>query len=210
MNCTQIKGGSIMNYFKYQYSGSLGQIWGLFSELSNLSKSEVLNANKRCDFSHTVDIISSAMNGGLSCEDFNLRAYEYSCKRTDDIKQSDKRKKELVIVDTVNGDEDTPVGYGEISSNDIRLRVIDEAIEMLEADDEFERCLAELYNIREDYIVEKGVDVVEMLSNSLKGIPEAVSFIRGIVLEDTKIKELVESLCENGIDRLQGRLIAYQ
>ena len=195
-----------MNYFKYQYSGSFGHIWGLFSELSNLSKTEVMNSNKKYDFSHTTEIISSAMSGSLCFEDFNLRAYEYTCKTTDDIKQSDKRKQELVIVDTVNGDDETPVGYGEISSNDIRLRVIDEAIDLLEADDEFERCLAELYNIRKDYIVEKGVDVVEMLSNSLKGIPEAVSFIRDIVSQDSNLKQLVESLCETGSDRLQGRL----
>lgn len=196
-----------MKYFKYQYQDSYGEIWGLFSGLSNLTKGEILNKNKRWDYSHTSEIINSAMNGNLpkNQEDFDLKAYEIACSKTDDIELKTSRKKYLSIVDTVNGSDTDVVGYGEISSNDKRLKSFDEALEMFEDNEEFEDCLSRLYNLRKDYIVECGVDPVEMLINSLKGIPEAVATITELLLEDSSLKQIVEVLCENGTN-LQERL----
>lgn len=197
-----------MKYFKYQYQDSLGEIWGLFSGLANLSREEVLNKNKRWDYSHTSEIINSAMNGNLpkNHENFDLKAYEIACSKTDEIEISKSRKKFLTIVDKVNGSETDTVGYGEISSNDSRLQTVNEALELFEDNEEFEYCLSQLYNLRKDYIIEKGVDPVEMLASSLKGIPEAVSSIVELVSEDTILKHIIEVLCENGEDKLQGRL----
>lgn len=197
-----------MNYFQYQYHGSHGRIWSLFSGLANLSRGEVLNKNKNWDYSHTTEIISSAMSGNLStdyAEGFDLRAYEIKCASTDTIEIEKSRKKYLTIVDKINGSDDA-VGYGEISENDLRLRVVNDAIELFEDNEEFESCLAQLFHIRESYIVERGVDPVEMLVSSLKGIPEAVSSIRDLVIEDSVFKHIVEVLCEYGKDKLQGRL----
>lgn len=201
-----------MKYFKYQYSDSLGEVWGLFSELANLSEEEILNKNKRYDYSHTTEIINSAMNSkiesreGFNLDDFNLKAYEIKCHQNDEIKLNEMRKKHLTIVDTINGSDEDTVGYGEISSNDTRLRSVEDAFELLEDNDEFERCLCELYSIRKDYIVEKGVDPVEMLINSLKGVPEAVNSIVSLVVEDSSLKKIIEVLCESGNNSLQGRL----
>lgn len=201
-----------MKYFKYQYSSSLGEVWGLFSELANLSEEEILNKNKRYDYSHTTEIINSAMNSkmesreGFNIEEFNLKAYEIKCHQNDEIKLNEMRKKHLTIVDTINGSDEDTVGYGEISSNDTRLRSVEDAFELLEDNDEFERCLCELYSIRKDYIVEKGVDPVEMLINSLKGVPEAVNSIVSLVVEDSSLKKIIEVLCESGNNSLQGRL----
>ena len=196
-----------MNYFKYQYQDSLGEIWGLFSGLANLSRGEVLNKNKRWDYSHTSEIISSAMNGNLpkNHEDFDLRSYEIACARTDEIELSKSKKKYLTIVDKINGSDDA-VGYGEISSNDSRLKVVNDALELFEDNEEFECCLSQLYNLREDYIIERGVDPAVMLYNSLKGIPEAVSSIVELVSEDLVLKHIIEVLCETGKDCLQSRL----
>jgi len=201
-----------MKYFKHQYSESFGEIWGLFSDLASLSKEEVLERNGRSEFSHTVEIINSAMNKkldnreGFDLETFNLRAYEAECRKKDDIKLNDSRKKFLTIVDTVNGNDDNVVGYGEISMNDSRLKSIEDAFALFDENDEFERCLSELYNIRKDYIITKGVDPVEMLINSLKGIPEAVSLMTELVVKDLGLKQIVEGLCINGKNTLQLRL----
>lgn len=194
-----------MKYFSYQYSESMGRVWSLFSDLSSLSRIDSKDTNRRWDYSHTSEIINSAMNGNLYHEDFDLKAYEIACAKTDEIELSNMRKKYLTIVDNVNS-EDVTVGYGEISSNDKRLRTVEDAFAMLDDNDEFEKCLCELYNIRKDYIVEKGVDPVEMLSNSLKGIPEAVSSMSELFLEDMKLRRIVEVLCENGANTLQIRL----
>ncbi len=201
-----------MKYFKHQYSESLGEIWGLFSDLASLSKEEILNKSGRSEFSHTVEIINSAMNKkldnreGFDLDTFDLRAYEAECRKKDDIKLNDSRKKFLTIVDTVNGSDTDVVGYGEISMNDNRLKSIEDAFALFDENDEFERCLSELYNIRKNYIVTKGVDPVEMLINSLKGIPEAVSLMAELVLEDLSLKQIVEGLCSNSKNTLQLRL----
>jgi len=199
---------SIMKYFEYQHSGSFGEIWSLFSDLSNLSKNWKEDKDRRWDYSHTTEIISSAMNGNLTSKDegFDLKAYEIKCSQTDEIELSGQRKKFLTIVDTVNGSDEDVVGYGEISMNDSRLRSMEDAFEMLDNNDEFEKCLSELYSIRKNYIVAKGIDPVEMLLNSLKGVPEAVSSIQNLVQEDFSLREIVQSLCENGGNSLHVRL----
>lgn len=201
-----------MKYFSRQYSESLGEIWELFSDIASLSKEEALTKGTRGEFSHTMEIIQSAMNKKLdnresfSPDTFDLRAYEAECRKKDDIKLNDSRKRYLTIVDTVNGSDENIVGYGEISMNDSRLKSIEDAFALFDEDDEFESCLRELYNIRKDYIVEKGVDLVEMLKNSLKGIPEAVSLMSDLVLEDSSLQRIVEGLCINGRNTLQLRL----
>ncbi|MGV3076448.1 hypothetical protein ACEE21_15325 [Clostridium baratii] len=201
-----------MKYFKHQYSESFGEIWELFSDLANLSKEEVISQNSRREFGHTMEIINSAMNKKLdnrecfNLDSFDLRAYEAECRKKDEIKLNVSRKKYLTIVDTVNGNDDNVVGYGEISMNDTRLKSIEDAFALFDENDEFERCLSELYNIRKDYIITKGVDPVEMLLNSLKGIPEAVTLMAELVLEDLPLRQIIEGLCSNSKNTLQLRL----
>lgn len=196
-----------MKYFEHKYNGSFGEIWGLFAGLSDVAEEEMLSSNKNYDYSHTEEIIKSAMNGNFSCqEEFNLKLYEIKCSQTDRIEISSLRKKYLTIVDTINGNDNDVVGYGEISANDSRLQSIDTAFDVLENDDQFERCLAELYSIRKSYIVEKGVDPVEMLLNSLKGVPEAISSISELVSQDNYLKGIIEVLCENSFGTLRVRL----
>ena len=203
-----------MKYFKHQYSESLGEIWSLFSDLASLSKEEeVVSKGSRGEFGHTVEIINSAMNKkldnreGFNLETFDLRAYEAECRKKDEIKLNDLRKKYLTIVDTVNGNDDTnTVGYGEISMNDTRLKSMEDAYAVLEDNDEFETYLAKLYTLRKE-LVGKGIDPVEMLINSLKGIPEAVSLMTELISVDLPLKQIIEGLCSNSSNNnLQARL----
>ena len=183
-----------MKYFKHQYSESLGEIWSLFSDLASLSKEEeVVSKGSRGEFGHTVEIINSAMNHN---------------KTPASALNIDLRKKYLTIVDTVNGNDDTnTVGYGEISMNDTRLKSMEDAYAVLEDNDEFETYLAKLYTLRKEYIVGKGIDPVEMLINSLKGIPEAVSLMTELISVDLPLKQIIEGLCSNSSNNnLQARL----
>lgn len=201
-----------MKYFDHQYSESFGRVWELFHELSSLSRGEVSVHNEVGKYTHTNEIINAAMNKiqqnqeGFNIYNFDLSAYLYECKRKDDIKQNENRKKYLTIVDTVNGSDENTVGYGEISVNDSRLKSIDDAFALLEDDDEFEHYLSVLYSIRNEYIISKGVDLVEMLSNSLKGIPEALSLLTELINEDLNLKEIVGNLCLTSKNTLLSRL----
>ena len=63
----------------------------------------------------------------------------------------------------------------------------------------FEDNIKALCGIRTKYIVEKGIDVVSVLSCSLKGIPEAVAELKTI-MADSVLGEIITSLCEDSRD----------
>ncbi len=193
-----LKGELKMNYFKYQPQGQMGEIWSLFADLRDaqvecLEKKDSIN---RCEYSHTYQILSSAMNGTIfDLERFNLREYEYACQERDKIIAYNKSKKELSIVD----DELSEDGDAKKSPNTInvsKLKRFEEAFQLVIENEDFENCLRELLNIREDYVEEKGFDPILMLKNALMGIPDAVKGLREV--KDKRFQELVSSLCELG------------
>lgn len=199
-----------MNYFDYQTYGTLGRVWSLFSELGQLSEEESLGRTRRsCVYSHTLEIVNAALNGSLSTDSenldaFDLAAYEFRCAQNDKINKIKGTEKVLNIVDSV-GDDEESVGFGDIS--DRKLRSVEESFEILEGMESFEANLMALYNIRDKYIRDKGIDVVGILASSLKGIPEAVSQIKTLVAENSRLRELIVSLCEDGGDgALMSRL----
>lgn len=192
-----------MKYFKYQYQDSMGDIWGLFSGLSE----SVESINNRGLYGHTIEIINSAMNGNLSSnseDEFDLKAYEMRCKKTDDIELDKTREKYLSIVDTVNGDDNDSVGYGEISSN--KLSSLEDAFGEFEKRDEFDTTLLKLFNMRSTYLINEGVDIIDTLINSLDGIPEAVDEMQELIINDSFLRDIVSILCENGNNILRSAL----
>lgn len=201
-----------MNYFDYQSNGTLGRIWSLFAGLDKISEEEKLGKTRRsCAYSHTLEIVNAAMSGSLSTDDesiseFNLEAYEFKCAENDKINKIKQTDKVLYIVDSVGEDEEN-VGFGDVSSR--KLRSLEESFEILEGMEAFESNLLKLYNIRSEYIKDRGIDVVSILNSSLKGIPDAVSQIKQLVTENSGLRELVVSLCEDGSDgALMSRLEA--
>lgn len=194
-----------MNYFNYQPEGTLGRVWSLFAGLDRISEEEKLCKSRRsCAYSHTLEIVNAAMNGSLSTEDadveeFNLEAYEFRCRENDTKNKIKQTEKLLYIVDST-GEDDESVGFGDISER--KLKSVEESFEILESLTSFESNLLKLYNIRSEYIRDRGVDVVGVLSSSLKGIPDAVSQIKELIGENSRLRDLVVSLCEDGSEGL--------
>lgn len=191
-----------MNYFSYQPKGVTGRVWGLFASLANVSEEEKLGKDNSnfAGYAHTLEIVNAALNGTLatdldSIDNFNLKAYEYICNQNDEIGRSKDVEKMLFIVDSID-EETEKVGYGDISER--KLKTVDTAFDEVMDLDSFETNLNKLYNIRKTYITTKGIDLVSILYNSLKGIPEAMSAFREVISENLDLKELITSLCEDG------------
>ena len=202
-----------MNYFNYQPKVPMGRVWGLFTELSEMSEDECLGKTKfNCQYAHTLEIIHAAVEGSLSnkaYEDFNLKAYEIKCNQTDEIEKKAQVDKCLFIVDTsgLQHDEMPRIGYGDIAET--KIKPVDNVYDDINALNAFESNLNELLNIRKDYIVLHGIDLVSVIIGSLKGIPETLEVLSGIVKNNPKIKDLVASLCEDCKDgNLLNRLTA--
>lgn len=201
-----------MEYFAYQPKVS-GTIWNIFKDLGTQSPAEIERAYSATEYSHTLEIVSAAMNGSIDLDGpFNLLAYERACQETDAIEQRKiKGPKELNIVDfETTKDTDLQVGYGDISSRSLRSKedLIDEVVRR----QSLNNGLDQLFNIRSRYIVERGVDVVSVLANALRGISDAMASFKGL-LEDSTLKELFTNLCEDSQDgellrQLEARLVA--
>lgn len=195
-----------MRYFKYQYSKSLGNIWQLFSDLKD-AQQEVLKMKdsfNKCDYSHTDQIISSAMNGNLKYEEFHLKSYEMACQINENATKFNKSFKEMSIVDDVpDGSKEAPRKINTVSIG--KFGVYENNFDELFKADDFEKDVQALLNLRWDYLSSEGFDPVVVLRNSLKGVPEALKILEGI--KDEKLKSLYSSLLSYGnTARLVGRL----
>lgn len=193
-----------MNYFDYQQNGVMGRVWSLFSGLADVTDEEkVGKSGTDSSYTHTLEIVSAALNGSLATDDesldnFNLRAYEGKCRVNDKNNKVKNVDKLLYIVDDVAGkEENVQVGFGDISER--KLKKVDDQYDKIDREQSFESNLLKLYDIREKYISEHGIDPVRILSSSLKGIPEAVSELKRLLSNDEALRELVVSLCEENI-----------
>lgn len=199
-----------MRHFKYQNSKQMSKVWMLFKDLKGCSL-EQLEAVYSGNNSHTLEIIKAALNGSFllsdeSVRDFNLQGYEYSCTENDRIGLKKKAKDELHIVDFSNGEEDCKVGYGDISSR--KLAYLEDSFNEVINSEAFEQSMMELLNIRSKYIIEEGIDIIQILLSALKGIPEAKDTLTEYVKNDSFIETIVKTLCDNGHGSLIGRLEA--
>lgn len=187
-----------MNYFRYQYQGSFGEIWEVFHELRdaqeecNLTKEEY----NRCEYSHTVNIINSMMNGSVfDRNNFSLRDYEFACQENDKVSRFNKSKREPAIINESCLDKDGGTKRAPNTVLESDLKIFEEAFERIINDNDLEESLKSLIRVRDDYIVEQGLDPVLVLKNALKGIPEAIKELKEV--KDSKLKEIYLSLLES-------------
>lgn len=198
-----------MNYFSHHIRPT-GKIWSLFAELSEAS-SQSLIKNVPMAFSHTVEIINTALSGNsvmLSDENFSLTAYEYGCRKNDKVEKYLSAKKELFIVDVDEHTdaEDNKVGFGDISSK--RLGHKDVNFDMVLDNQAFDECLARLLGIREYTTISYGVDIVVALKSSLEGIEGATNEVKKVVEKDKVVEDVIISLCQTAKGGLLERLQA--
>lgn len=196
-----------MNYFDYQPNKPMGRIWSLFVELSELSEEQLLRRDYyQNSYSHTLEIVKAAMSGSIGVTDdadiesFNLGAYEMGCTKRDKIEKFKDAENVLFIVDDLQGEEVERVGYGDVSAR--KLKSIEESFERLDNIEAFEESLLHLLDIRDEYIISHGVDLVGVLKNALGGISGASKQLAQLVKNDLNLKELVCSLCEGAEEGL--------
>lgn len=191
-----------MNYFGYQ-SNTTGAIWGLFKSLGEVTPEQREKMYSGSEYSHTLETVSAALSGAIatdpeSVNNFNLWGYEFSCANRDNLRRLNLAEHVLNIVDfSTTSDDSLAVGYGDISSRDLasKLTSKEDVFEDLVESISFEENLKQLLNIRSQYIVEQGVDVVSVLYGALKGIPDAINEVKTLV-KDNFLKDLYAQLCE--------------
>lgn len=186
-----------MNYFTYQYEGSLGRVWSLFNKMGSSLEE---GSSKPKNYEHTYDIVKAAMRGSIRLDDynlenFNLDAYERGCLNYDELNKYHDAEKVKFLVD--EGDEEAVEGHIKFDQYPMRkIERLDEGIDDVDDACTFEDSFKELMRMRKFYIVKSGVDIVRLLLNTLKGVPEVRAKLLAIVNSNEKVKELIGVLCE--------------
>lgn len=198
-----------MRYFKYQQQGPMSQIWSLFRDLGEMSNERLDRLYGNSDYSHTLEIVSAALNGAIALSDeavdnFNLQAYEFKCRENEKNGNFKKASEVLHIVEFDGSEEDLKVGFGDVS--DRKLQVFEDSFDEVMSSETFEANIKELLGIRSKYIIECGIDPVRALINSLKGIPDAIAEMKNLMC-DVVLRDLIVSLCEDSRDGKLLRLL---
>lgn len=192
-----------MRYFDYVNTKNMGSIWNLFSGLSGGGKGLLRPNTDFYSYSHSLEIINSALNGNIDLLNFDITSYEIACSKNNEKLKGKKAKKESTIVDATDNE---PIRYGEISSNSVEVSDKSAELEEFKNKDHYEYCLSRLVVIRKKYLVEEGIDVVNVLENSLKCIPEALSSLKSFIDKDEEFEDIVVTLCENSNGNLLSDL----
>lgn len=202
-----------MKYFAYKPSKTIGKVFRLFDKLGDLSEGEILK-QESLRYTHTCDIIASALNGNIDLSDdkirdFNLAGYEYKCTKTSKLAEKNNTKKELFIVPDVTVDEEaTKTSFGDVSER--RLHSVNKAEELFDKvldEESFYQNLDALYSIRTPYIVEKGVDIVNLLYSAITGVKDADKLLSEYTKKDSNLNEIINGVClSEKHDLLVGRL----
>ena len=200
-----------MNYFDYKPNEQMGRVWSLFDELGDRSEEKVLSSGLQ-DYAHTLEIVKAALSGsiclsGEGVSGFNLKAYEYACRENDRVLAKKNTQKELYIVDSAFDNEEERVGFGDIS--EARLKRLDDDFDEMLANSDLEINILNLLNIRNDIIVEEGIDVVQLLHSALSGVKDSMEILTKMIKRNRRLSDMVESICDTADhDVLMGRLSA--
>lgn len=190
-----------MRYFKYQCGDQMGSVWSMFKELADISEFDRNPQERgRCLYGHTMETLDSLMHKAergvnLTSEEFCLRAYELQCQRNDDTQQMIDADKCLAIIDEADEKEDQRLGYGQVSSRN--LKTYEELYDEVDNSDVFDRYMSTLYSVNKVYITEQGVDIIVMLKSALKGIPMAVEGLTSLINKDSRLRSIVYGLCDS-------------
>lgn len=200
-----------MNYFDYKPKCQMGKVWALFQKLAKLTDEEIL-ADDRHNYTHTLDIISSALSGNISLEDenlstFNLQAYEARCRANDKNTMRANVDKMLYIVDSGVMEESSgeKLSYGDIAERNLPRNQDDYNLVLSRTS--MDENLNYLCSLRNEYIINHGVDIVELLKSSLSGIRDATGKLTELAQKDERISETLMYLCEDSRDSEDGELL---
>lgn len=195
-----------MNYFSNQYNENIFEVWGKLTNLVEVQQQEESVVGEGFEFIY--QLVHALMNEQkVNKESFDnryidIKAYEYRCRKNEENQVNSTRAKIDHIVDMVNSKDKEHVGYGEKSSNDLALS--SDKSDFDESEDKFDCILSleALKEYRKTYLVTDGVDIIQTLTNALKGIPEAIRLLKTYITSDGLLRDAVITLCENNKNSL--------
>lgn len=179
-----------------------GADWSVFYELHGHSGLEEIEEDKimGIDRGQSYEIIrANRSKSEKALAGFSLWGYLKRAKDNEKRGKLANRKKEVRLIDREDIDEgDSPITYGEVSSQVISLE--ESGFAEFEDRETYKSNFKTLINLRHDVLLEYGYDVVVVLYNALKEVPESIILLMENVKEDNPCGcwDLIEELLEIG------------
>lgn len=190
-----------MKFFTYAPKARVGLLWGHLHNISAMAES---TASTDCKFTHTFEILSSAMSGSFDLDQdrFDHLAYEAKSRKNDEFNQINKAKKQSNIVDSVI-DSESPKSYRDVRADTV-LVGMEEAFDKIDASETLRESIIELAAMRQVLFQELRMDVITAIQGSLGDNPDAIDAVREICERKPDVGELIIDILQSVKDLADG------
>lgn len=178
-------------------------LWGHLSGISEMAGAAADGSNGQEMFSHTYEIVASALNGSFDLHqtNFNHAGYEAKSAQHSRFNANKGVAKELNIVDSVM-DEDSSRSYGTVK--DTVLVNMEEAFDQIEASVTIRRGIVELVEIRERLFKKHKLDIITALKESLGNNPGAIEAVKEVCESTPDAGELIVDILQSVVELSDG------
>lgn len=182
-------GTTLRSAFAYRGLEYGEECWNLFKEMTDAPENTV---------EYVDEILTAYQNGKINLDkEFNLRGYCYRVAENQEKKALQNAKKETFLFDNDEDDYEEASRQGGVSYN--RFERLDDGFEQLENDDELAYAISTIKNLRKDFLMEEGIDLVVLLQRVKEFLPQAITKMREVCSEFELIGEQVHTILESGI-----------
>lgn len=160
------------------------KVLGLFEKMDEVTE----------ELDCTMEIIEAALEGYIDFEkEFNLAGYVYRIHQKHRLWENNKRKKYIHIINSEDSDE---AGDGGVCLS--HLVSEENTYEEIEQKAEVKYYVKKLYSIRQEFLIDEGIDLIPLLKNAVACVPQAVNTLKKLCEEFDYISEIVMVLLGSG------------
>lgn len=167
------------------------EVWGLFSSMADEPEKSV---------PYVDEIINAGIKGKIDFgRYFNLDGYCYTVEENLKMKAGQRAKKESFIFDgdlTDDGGE-AYTKKGGVNSN--RFEALEDGFNKLEDDDELLSAIRSIKNVREDFLLDEGVDLVKLLKSATEFLPQAITDLKKLCEDFELLGEQIQVVLKSGV-----------
>ena len=171
--------------------------------LSHCFSSLVESPEKHTEYA--LDIILRGLQGSIDfTKDFNIDAYEATIRHNLKMNKEGRKKKESYISsDDCEEDWDAVAMNGGIKMDVLSARAAEhmrDAYDELIQEDALRFAVETINSLREDLLIEERMDIVVVIKQALKCIPESVKMLKRVCSEYSVLAEQIQVILESGVD----------
>ena len=169
------------------------EVWALFTDM---------NKNPSKSVQYTCEILKAGLLGRIDLSSpFSMEAYCRTIDANLKLVEYQGSKKLLRIQEDSALDEINGLKWGNVTLSRASLvtRMKDQFEEILDSD-ELKFAVSQISSLNEEFIINEGINVVEVLKNAVRGIPSAVERLKYICDNFSQLAEYVKTVLSSGVD----------